>query len=108
MRKLLFWSFVLLSIMFLSVACSSESDNIPQAGVNEIYLLDLDASEYIQIKNVSDESDYCRITIDIVYNPEIITGLEDAYDQAEIYTKAVAQDAVTVLKSHEALLHKCQ
>ncbi len=102
MRKLLFWSFILLSIMILSVGCSSESGKIPQAGVNEIYSLDQDTSRYIQIKNVTDESDYCRITIDIVYNPEIITGLEDAYDQAEIFTKAIAQDAVAILKSHDA------
>lgn len=75
---------------------------IPQNVSNEIYAISSDESvnRYIEIQKVEDKGSYCYIVVDIKYVSEIITNLEDAFIQAEVYTDAVAKSAVDIFSKH--------
>ena len=92
----------LVIVILLLSACGVEQVTIPQSAIDEIYAISQDeiVSRHIEVTRVEDKSGYCYIMIDIKYIPELITNLEDAFTQAEIYTNAVAQDTVKILNKH--------
>lgn len=97
---------ILVSILLVGVlllgACGAEQVTIPQSAIDEIYAISQDESvnRYIEVINVEDESGYFRVTVEIKYVSEVMSTLEDAYYQAEIYTPAVAKDTVKILNKY--------
>lgn len=75
---------------------------IPQNISSEIYVIGNTepVNRYIKILKVEDKGSYYHISIDIKYLPEFITNLEDAFNQAEVWTDAVAKSSVDIFSKH--------
>ena len=97
---------ILLSILIIGVlllsACGAEQVTIPQSAIDEIYAISQDelVNKYIEVINVEDKPGYFVVTVEIKYVPEVMSTLEDAYSQAEIYTPAVAQSTAEILSKY--------
>jgi len=100
MKRILLTILVIV-VLFLS-ACGAEQVTIPKSAIDEIYAITQDESvkRYIEVINTEDESGYFVVRVEIKYVPEVVTTLEDAYSQAEIYTPAVAQSTVEILNKY--------
>lgn len=97
---------VLLAILviglLLMAACGAPARMpIPTDVLNQIQSLadDEPVSKYVSVLSVEDEGGYLQIHLEIPYNPELIYDLEDAFKQAEIWTGAIAQNTVKLLKT---------
>jgi|GEM_PF-3064109 len=100
MKRLLF-PILVIGILLLS-ACGAEQVTIPQSAIDEIYAISQDeiVNKYIEVINTEDEPGYFVVTVEIKYVSEVMSTLEDAYSQAEIYTPAVAQSTVKILNKY--------
>ncbi len=92
---------LLIGILLLS-GCGGEQVTIPQSAIDEIYAISQDelVNKYIEVINTEDKPGYFVVTVEIKYVPEVMSTLEDAYSQAEIYTPAVAQSTVEILTKY--------
>lgn len=82
------------------LACSgSPTSTIPITCISEIYAISDDPliGKYIEIKKVEDEGYYLYISINLIYDPEIMIDLEDTFKQADMWTHAVAESSVKIL-----------
>ena len=93
---------ILLTGILLMSACGGEQVTIPQSAIDEIYAISQDqlVNKYIEVINTEDKPGYFVVTVEIKYVPEVMSTLEDAYSQAEIYTPAVAQSTVEILNKY--------
>jgi len=75
---------------------------VPQSAIDEIYAISQDetVNKYIEVINTEDEPGYFKVTVEIKYVSEVISALEDAYSQAEIYTPTVAKSTVKILNKY--------
>ncbi len=92
----------ILAIVLLSISCAPPKP-IPPAAISEIYAMSEDepTSKYIEVKQVDDREDYCYIMIYIKRVPEEVTNLEDALDQAGIFTRTFVEGAVKILNEYD-------
>jgi len=95
---------VLLGILFGLIGCgeTTPKPQITSSIKQEIYAIGQDeaVNRYIEIREVEDKQGYLYVGINIKYDPEIITNLEDAYVQAQVYTNAIAKDTVKILNKY--------
>lgn len=93
---------ILVTGVILLSACGGEQVTIPQSAIDEIYAISQDelVNKYIEVINTEDNPGYFVVTVEIKYVPEVMSTLEDAYSQAEIYTPAVAQSTVDILNEY--------
>ncbi len=97
---------IVLSSALLLAACGGTTE-APQPQITssikqEIYAIGQDEAvkRYIEIREVEDKQGYLYVSINIKHDPEIITNLEDAYVQAQVYTNAIAKDTVKILNKY--------
>ena len=93
----------ILATVLLAIGCAPAKVPIPPAAISEIYAMSEDepTSKYIEVKQVDDREDYCYIMIYIKRVPEEVTNLEDALDQAGIFTRTCAEGAVKILNEYD-------
>ena len=94
---------IILSVMSCDIFKSKKP--IPPAAISEIYALAGARTwlygEYIEIKDVQDRSDYCYIMIYIKSLPGEVTTLQDALDQAKVFTGTFIESAVKILNKYD-------
>ena len=100
MKRLLL--LILVVGILLLGACGVEQVAIPQSAIDEIYTITQDetVNKYIEVIDTEDKPGYFVVTIEIKYVSEVMSTLEDAYSQAEIYTPTVARSTVEILNKY--------
>ena len=91
----------ILAAMLLAIGCAPKVP-IPPAAISEIYAMSeaKDVREYVEVKAVQDREAYRYIMVYIKSPPGEVISLEDAYDQAVLYTRTFAEGAVKILAEH--------
>lgn len=94
---------VLLVALLVTIGCGGTEKTIPPDAIDEIYALSEDelVSKYAEVKEVQDRKDYCYIMGYIKFVPEEVTNLEDAYTQAELFTRTFVESAVEILNKYD-------
>lgn len=105
MRMEKIWFPVAMSFLLsigLIIGCGQPAAKLPEQAISEIYAITSEpiVSQYAQIRDVEGKGPYCYIVINMIYDPELIINLEDAYIQAEVCTDAIAQNTVKILKKY--------
>jgi len=100
MKRLLL-SILIIGVLLLS-ACGAEQVTVPESAINEIYTITQDetVNEYVEVIDTEDKPGYFVVTVEIKYVSEVMSTLEDAYSQAELYTPLVAQSTVKIFNKH--------
>lgn len=81
---------------------SSTIDRNINAAISEIVShVSKTASKYIEVDSVDREADYLKVRINLKYDPELYTNLEDGYKMAQTWTDAVAKSSVDILKKYD-------
>ena len=75
---------------------------IPQSAIDEIYTITQDetVNKYIKVIDTEDKPGYFVVTVEIKYVPAVMSNLEDAYSQAEMFTPIVARNTVEILNEY--------
>lgn len=92
-----------LLILCFVLGCGEQTAKVPEQAISQIYALTSTGTSvhrFARIQEFEDKGSYCQINIDIVPDAEFVTNLQDAFEQAEIYTDAIAHDVVDILEKH--------
>lgn len=92
-------SFLILVILTILVLAGCSSTCISDSTINELHSIASEPmiSKHLSIASIEQESKLIRINIDLVYDPEYISNMEDAFLQAEVWSRATAESAINIL-----------